>query len=126
MKISSVNNFAFGRLQDGILEKCKEDYNSRSHEGDALYDLWHNGEGLEYIANSDVFILSDTNKKDEYGHRIFSLDLVENDTLEIKKPIHQGELFDFLSGFTHNGFCVVNRDVVRKMDTIKKMMSLLK
>lgn len=96
MRISCVGKIAFGKLESGIREKCREDYNNHTHDNDSLKKYWYDAQGLNYIKNSDVVVLRDSGKINEDGHRIFALDVEKNDVLELKKPLYEGELVSFL------------------------------
>ncbi len=122
MRISGIANLSFGKLEKGIKKKCKEDYRAHCHEGDSLYFLWHNAGGLKRIENSDVVILKDSGKKDDYGHRIFSLEAIPNDTVEIKKPLYRGNMFDFLQGYSLDGFKIGNDTVEKKIQSVETIM----
>ena len=96
MRTDCVGKVAFGKLESGIREKCREDYNNHSHDNDSLKKYWYDAQGLNYIKNSDVVVLRDSGKINEAGHRIFALDVAQNDVLKLKKPLHEGELVSFL------------------------------
>lgn len=127
MRLNSLDGANFGKLEKGIKAKAKEDFENSIYNQPALRGLYENGKGLSRIEKSDVFILKDAHKVDKNNQRLYSLEVLPNDTIEFKKPIYTGPIFDFVEGWVENSRASIglNPALEKKMGNVQKGLNYL-